>query len=604
MWRKVPIQLPFLEEISAIFSTLKSGSDTISALLDTFLVGLQVAQALYNAKSDPFLAIFQALLTQLENLINDTYNTGVYSLTVDPREVAAPNLLSLNAAFATDISIVKDDGSVATPSEIAARVLALEEAGLDPELTYENMRAKVTEKRESWQFDQFGIPLMTPSQCVNHMISSFDDSNDPKRPIFSADAEVAAFGVIVSAPDVNDFIALAQPLLDVLDLQPLVGLLNELLRRTDQVTAEPSGGTAPDWTDVATLADIGFMRSQRDALLGALNQVRGATESADAAVNRLFEIIEQKITALDDTVERFSSLLETLQNTLNAEGVYVFDFDASGGSEGIKTSLKEFEDSASDLFTSSTGYTFGFLMVGGGPSLTTVQLIKQLLLDLRTQALVGGANDKQQVSYSTPSSGSLTINGQEVTFPKDNISLRQELQDAVNADPGSSEALVLLNDEGFTVEYQGADGRQSKPNIDFSFPGLDEIQEICFNEPPTSGTFTLNFNGIETSPIPFNATASILEGILNDTEGLYNCTSVTGSFVDCFQITFKNKAVPELQEGSNSLVGPGGAVSITISTLQEGENPSSNLKDENGKDIDVTVTKLVEGRRNDPCDEE
>jgi hypothetical protein len=139
--------------------------------------------------------------------------------------------------------------------------------------------------------------------------------------------------------------------------------------------------------------------------------------------------------------------------------------------------------------------------------------------------------------------------------------------------------------------------------MDFNDPGLDTVQELCFDEPPTSGTFTVSIMGVESDPIPFDATAADLEEILNNVKGVANKVTVTGSFADCFTITFKNLAVPAVAPGSNSLVGPSGPVGLSVSVMQAGRNPANTLTDRDGRPITVTVTNLVEGRRNDLCGE-
>jgi hypothetical protein len=656
-WKKIPIKLPFLEEVTQLFSALKSGADAVSTVLEVGVTALNIAKAVYLAKADPFLFIFQALLSQLEDLINDTFNQGYYTLIVDPRKVSGLRITETNAAFATSVSVVDDQGNPVPASEIAARALALEEAGLDPTLTYKDMRAKVTEKRKNWKFDNFGIPLMTPSQCVNHMIASLDDTGDPMRPVFSDTAQVSALGFIVTAPDIEQFVALAEPLLAILEIDQLADLLNEFLRRSNRTTAEPSGGTAPDWTANGRLADIEFLRQQRDALLGALAQIKGAVESADQAVVRLIDIITEKLNALNEVVESFSALLTKLQSILDAEGVFVFELDSNGGTNLIKQQLKAFDASASDIFALDSGYTFGVLFVGGGPSYESVKLLQQLFLDLRTQALLGGANAKQKVTFSAVPEGpnsSLTIgedgsgNGVKVVFVDGDgnkptpVQKRQALQEAVKTSGLAQEAVVLLapasggtgssgggggggteidqtkngtddqigfnalvqaekTELGFTVEFQGQDGRQPQPLLDFTDPGKDTIIELCFSEPPTSGSFTLVFDGVETTPIPYTATAADLEMILNDTEGLYNKVTVTGSFEDCFLITIKNKAVSAPTAGSNSLVGVN-PVGVTATVQQAGRDPASSLIDRDGRPITVKVESLVDGRQNDLCE--
>jgi hypothetical protein len=423
-------------------------------------------------------------------------------------------------------------------------------------------------------------------------------------------------------------VALAQPLLDVLEIESLRSLLNEFKKKAN--LSQPTGGIAPDWTNVATLSDFGFLRSQRDALLSALAQAEALVEGGGNAIDRLFSIIEQKLRTLDSVVEEFSSLLSKLQSTLDASGVYTFYVDGFGGNDFIKQQLRVVSNSASNLFKEEGGYTFGFLLVGGGPSLLAVRLLNDLLLSARIQNILGGSNAKQRVDFSAvpadPTS-SITFGNVEVPVSSDPVTFRKDLQSGLNSSGLSTEALVVLSTSGraengnltvgeynalpdilssekdglgFVVEFQGVDGRTPQPLLDFSDPGLDEIQEICFSETPTSGYMIVSYEGQDTPNIPFSASASDLQEALNNLPKIFNKTSVTGSYVDCFTVTFK-KMDASILSVQSFLVGPSGPVTVSVSVIQAGKNPANNIRDVNGRPISITVTELVPGRKNDLC---
>jgi len=623
MWSKKPIKLPFLPAIQTILGTVKAGADSLSALLDTALIGLNVVKTLFLAKADLFALLFSALITELENLINDTFNTGIYSITIDPRKISVPNIRNINLSFPTSIDVENK-----TTTQIQSEIAAEKAANLDPVLTYEGMLFKAKEKKKNWKFDNFGIPLMTPSQCVSQMIASFEDAGDPNRPIFSDNADICAVGFIVSAPDIDQFAILAQGFNALLGIDELLDLLNDIFRRTNNPAfSGPKGGVAPDWTALARLSDFEFMRQQRDALLSAVNQLKGLVQGADSAIVKLIEIITKKVKDLDDLVEEFSALITKLQSALNANGIYVFDVDGPGGTNRIKTELRQTLASANDLFQSENGYSFGFLMVGGGPSLISVRLIRSLLLDIQNGSILSGANEKQSVSFSlepaAPDS-SITIDGTEIPLVDsagnkiDLNTVRRAIQNKLNTTRGSEIVVLMSTKEekdgqtlvpgqgekdglGFSVEWQGADGKTSQPLLDFSDQGIDEVQEICFSEQPTSGSWTIQIGTQETAPIPFNATASQIQEIINNTAGVYNKATVQGSYASCFFITYNKIKVPPSSISSNTLVGLN-PVTITLTVQQPGANPANNLKDANNKPIEISVTRLVTGQKNDLCE--
>lgn len=624
-WKKSAVKLPFLAEVTQVLGVFRSGADALSAVLDAASKGLSVAQALYVSGRDPFSVLFGQLLTEVEALVRDTFDAGFYSLTVDPRKVSASRIRQINAAFPTSLSL---DTSLST-EQINSQSAKQQAAGTDPVLTFNAMKVRAEYKRDNWKYDQFGIPLMTPNQCIQHMVASFDDEGDGNRPQFGTGAEVAAVGFIVSAPDLDKFIALAQPLLDVLDLEQLADIINSV-KVKGRVGYSGFGGIAPDWESQAKISDFGFMKAQRDAILSVLAQVRAVADSgADRVVDRLLRSIQSKVQSLNDVTQEFSNLLGQLSSALDAQGIYVFTADGIGGNTFLKQELRTYQSSAANMSKDTTGYTFGFLLVGAGPSLASVRTISDLLTAARALKIVGGSNAKQKVEFSAPpASGTIGVGGFPIVPYGDPAIVRKAIQDALAASGLGTECLVLMSTKskaeeqvggvdgynalpsilagekdglGFVVEFQGADGRTPQPLLNFSDPGLDTIYELCFSEVPTSGYFTLVLNGKETQPISYNSTAVEVQEIINDTEGVYNTCSVSGSFAACFTLTFRLRAVTVVV-GANTLIGPSGPVSISLVLLQAGRDPANFILDADGRPIQITVTELVPGRRNDLCD--
>lgn len=96
--------------------------------------------------------------------------------------------------------------------------------------------------------------------------------------------------------------------------------------------------------------------------------------------------------------------------------------------------------------------------------------------------------------------------------------------------------------------------------------GTDEVQDIDFSGVPTTGAFTLQFEGANTTDINWNDDAAVVQGALNTLPGLSEVV-VTGDFTVGFTVTFSGAdgTQPQgaLTENSNTL-DDGGAVAITI----------------------------------------
>lgn len=99
-----------------------------------------------------------------------------------------------------------------------------------------------------------------------------------------------------------------------------------------------------------------------------------------------------------------------------------------------------------------------------------------------------------------------------------------------------------------------------------------EVQTLTFSAAPTSGSFTLTFDGQKTSAIQWNEGAaevrSALEALSNLDEG---DVTVIGNYAAGFTITFADTLgnVPELVAGDNTL-DSGGPIIITEGTTTEG----------------------------------
>lgn len=178
-------------------------------------------------------------------------------------------------------------------------------------------------------------------------------------------------------------------------------------------------------------------------------------------------------------------------------------------------------------------------------------------------------NEIQEITFSNlPSSGSfqLQFEGQITT--------------AINWDEGAAEVeaalegLAAINSvdvtgdfaTGFTVEFTGIDGNQDKTPIEpFASSlsgglvvGVNEIQRLSFDAVPISGFFVLNHAGNDSTNIPFNATNTDIENILQASIPSINDVSVTGDFASDFVIEFvgldAETPQPQITVSNNQLV--------------------------------------------------
>jgi flagellar hook-associated protein 3 len=123
-----------------------------------------------------------------------------------------------------------------------------------------------------------------------------------------------------------------------------------------------------------------------------------------------------------------------------------------------------------------------------------------------------------------------------------------------------------------------------------------ETQTLTFSAVPTSGSFTLTFDGQKTGAIQWNEGAAEVETAL---EALPNLSAddvtVTGSYAVGFTITFADTLgnVPELVAGDNTLDN-GGAITITEGTTTEGIGDTNlAVTDSAGRVLYVNTTEIT-----------
>lgn len=314
-WQQKNLGPPIPPEAQAIVDSLSTASSSVIPILDAASTALDIVKVIYNAGTDLYSAIMAALITECENLVNDYFNTGAYELIVSPFHAIAQRLPK----------------------------------------------------------DKYGIHLMNPGQAINLAIKSFDDLGDDKRPQFSANANVSAFGILITVPDVGLFLQLLDSLYGVWTTWDIEYIKREtdLLVNVPQYKSRP-----PDWNNInfEKIAPLGEMKKQ---VLDVLNIAKGYQVTPDDGVNDLIDALGRKIDNLTETITAFQTLLDGLAASTELSGAYIFDLPlGTGGTERIKEALPNDTLSALKL----NRYTIFMMYVGGGPSAAGVDAIRQLIV--------------------------------------------------------------------------------------------------------------------------------------------------------------------------------------------------------------------------------
>jgi len=217
--------------------------------------------------------------------------------------------------------------------------------------------------------DQFGIPLLTPRQAITAAISSFDDLGDTQRPQFSNNATVCALGLLGTVPSPGQFTSLLNGLNAVLSIPDLNNLSLTIGRRSQP--AQPQA-VPPNWISFR-LNSIPQLASSQTAINNSITTAEGYLLTANNALTQLHNVI----TAKQNQINQLQTQINQLATDLKAfTGLYTLNVPPSiGGNALIKAALVD-----CPLELSNNQYTFLILFVGGGPSLTAVDMLRQMVL--------------------------------------------------------------------------------------------------------------------------------------------------------------------------------------------------------------------------------
>ncbi len=123
--------------------------------------------------------------------------------------------------------------------------------------------------------------------------------------------------------------------------------------------------------------------------------------------------------------------------------------------------------------------------------------------------------------------------------------------------------------------------------------GVDEVQDITFDNVPDSGAFTLSFAGEKTASLAFNASNTDVENALNALRQLSSVT-VAGDFTSGFTVTFAtddgDRAQPLISVTDNTLLIVAAAVVTTVTETTPGVSESGvDVVDQNCTRLNVKV---------------
>lgn len=314
-WEKHTIGIHVPEAISAAADGAQAVAGGLDAVVSAAASLVDVASAFYEGTADPAAGLVEQLITTVSTLVDDAFGTGVYILVVTPYNVG---------------TLPKGAG---------------------------------------------GVPLLTPRRAIDNMRRSFDDAGDDARPQFSETAQTTGLGLLATAADVEGLISAVEALSALLDLPDLRRMLDRAKAASGK---RPVSGVSrpPDWRSIS-MRSIPPFSQLYPKLSRLLENLRGATVTADNMLDDLSDVLVKRVKRLSSLADDLSAAIDSLVAAAGASGVYTRDIPLdTGGNERLQSYLRD--DDVESLLGS--GYTAGVLMVAGGPSAAGLEAIKELLL--------------------------------------------------------------------------------------------------------------------------------------------------------------------------------------------------------------------------------
>lgn len=282
-WEKKDVTSVLPDEFSDLATTAETLSSNLTAIVDVLKAAVLVAKVFVTTNVDPFSTLAQAIIGEIEELINDFFASGFSMLVITPNDI------------------------------------------------------------ENGSFDSFGVPTMTPDRALKEAIASFDDVGDARRPQFSDSASVTGFALLVTAPNIDDLVTKLEGLKSVLNLKGLDVYLKQAKRAQTQPTR---ASKMPDWK-TTKLADIPGFSDLHKSLKGYLNQFKGYLVTGDAFLDDFIKALENKVNAITKAVDELNESIDKIVGGIGASGAYWLDIpEATGGNTYLKAQIPDSDLSA------------------------------------------------------------------------------------------------------------------------------------------------------------------------------------------------------------------------------------------------------------------
>ena len=434
-WYYGNIGMVLPSEIDSAMQVIKSIPASAVSILDALSGILDVIRSFISAVSNPFSAILQQLVDQIQSILDSLFNSGLYFLSVTPSNVSNNTTQQVWG--------VREDTANSSTFDLFKRD-ALSVFSSKP-CNYLNPSAFMQAIRDSL-YDSLDLnrPMFEDTDVVGAIVFMITTADATRLSssllslanLFNLDFLKVEAGLLSEAMDSDDDVLYANSfdiesnsfkynkalhdgdsvyLYRIVNTKGVTGIsdfrtyhvkgsndsyslftdssLNNVVQFQDvaedseyklRVKSSSAGGTSPDWVSF-NLKKIEPLENLYKQFSLLLSSVTGLCETATSALDSLLDVIESKIDFLRDIAIRIDSIINMFYDSISQTGVYMLVIPpSSGGMNYLYSSLSTDVVSVVDgtelkLSSMVTGYTAGFAIVGGGLGVAGIEALQQIL---------------------------------------------------------------------------------------------------------------------------------------------------------------------------------------------------------------------------------
>jgi len=403
-WQIIELEVP--PEIQQVLDLIADALDAIAAFLELVAAFLELVATLIQLALDLYVALVNAFIDALQNLLNDLRYAGIYVF------LDYPNTLSLA------------DFNPAAESTLAGTIF--DPDFLDGVEDQEELLA-IAAKRKSWARQQKSF--LSFDTAIARINASFVDQLDHLKPPYSETANTYGVVIMGYSEEVVLYLKIVRQFYNLFALNDLGQVLapgfdqwlEDFEGGIEDLTSVDwcdfnfvvpftfrNAGTFPNWIGRYTLQDLipplGELLRALSNLLELLRPNGAITDFIQALIDALLKKVER----LRQLAETLAELADALRNAFSGTKLSVVTVESSTGNNGFINGLR----SATGHPGFDEALVVSLVLYAGGPNIEPLKLLfgvqGEKMVDDYVDATEGAVEDYEDGEPTTPTTPIVT----------------------------------------------------------------------------------------------------------------------------------------------------------------------------------------------------